>query len=114
MSPTCDSGGSSETAVPAVASTILIAPRPNWYHQFCEGWATEEFFNYGEFNMVGGGATMFNNGTNYGLCDGHAKFMTKDATLKAQGSQAGSVKPSYWPNDPVNWPWPVGMWDKRQ
>jgi len=114
MSATCDSGGTSQTAVPQTASTILIAPRPNWYHQFCEGWATEVFFNYGEFNMKGGGATMFNNGTNYGLCDGHAKFMTKDATLKAQGSQAGSVKPSYWPNDPVNWPWPVGMWDKRQ
>lgn len=114
MSATCDSGGTSQTAVPQVATTILIAPRPNWYHQFCEGWATEVFFNYGEFNMVGGGAKMFANGTNYGLCDGHAKFMTKDATLKAQGSQASTPKPSYWPSDAVNWPWPVGMWDKRQ
>ena len=114
MSPTCDDGASTETQVPSVASTILLAPRPNWYHQYCEGWATENFFNYGEFNMVGGGAKMFANGTNYGLCDGHAKFMNKDATLKGQGSQVGSTKPSYWPNDPVNWPWPVGMWDKRQ
>jgi len=114
MSPTCDSGGASATGVPAVASTILIAPRPNWYHQFCEGWATEQFFNYGEFNMVGGGAKMFNGGANYGLCDGHAKFMFKSATLKAQGSQETTAAPSYWPNDPVNWPWPVGMWDKRQ
>ena len=114
MSPTCDSGASAETSVPQVASTILIAPRPNWYHQWCEGWATDVFFNYGEFNMKGGGATMFNNGTNYGLCDGHAKFLTKDATLKSQGNQSSTAKPSYWPSDPVNWPWPVGMWDKRQ
>jgi prepilin-type N-terminal cleavage/methylation domain-containing protein/prepilin-type processing-associated H-X9-DG protein len=122
MSVTCDAGGSSQTAVPSPASTLVIAPRPNNYHQWCEGWATEVFFNYGAdinggfggFNGKGGGATMFNNGTNYGLADGHAKFMTKDATLKAQGSQVNSVKPSYWPNDTVNWPWPVGMWDKRQ
>jgi prepilin-type N-terminal cleavage/methylation domain-containing protein/prepilin-type processing-associated H-X9-DG protein len=114
MSVTCDAGGSSQTAVPAPASTIAIAPRPNWYHQWCEGWASEVFFNYGEFNMVGGGANMFNGGTNYGLADGHAKYLKKSATLAAQGSQAGSTKPSYWPNDPVNWPWPVGMWDKRQ
>jgi len=114
MSVTCDAGGASQTAVPAVATTIVIAPRPNWYHQWCEGWATEVFFNYGEFNMKGGGAQMFNNGTNYGLADGHAKFMTKDATLKPQGSQQGAPMPSYWPSDPDNWPWPLGMWDKRQ
>jgi len=114
MSPTCDSGSPTETQVPSVATTLLVTPRPNWYHQWCEGWATEDFFNYAEFNMVGGGATMFNNGTNYGLCDGHAKWMTKDATLKAQGNQANTPMPTYWPNDPVNWPWPVGMWDKRQ
>ncbi len=116
MSPTCDSGGASQTSVPAVASTILIAPRPNWYHQWCEGWATEVFFNYGEFNMTGGGAKMFSGGANYGLCDGHAKFMSKDATLRGQGSQTNAAIPSYWPGggtDP-NWPWPHGMWDKRQ
>ena len=114
MSPTCDAGGSNQGAISSTATTIMIAPRPNWYHQWCEGWATEVFFNYGEFNMVGGGAKMFNNGANYGLSDGHAKFMSKDATLKAQGSQTSTPKPSYWPNDTVNWPWPAGMWDKRQ
>ncbi len=114
MSPTADNGGATQTAVPSPASTILIAPRPNWYHQWCQGWATEVFFNYGEFNMVGGGAKMFSDGTNYGFCDGHAKYMKKEATLAAQGSQQGTPMPSYWPNDPVNWPWPVGMWDKRQ
>ena len=114
MSPTCDAGGASQTNIPQVASTILIAPRPNWYHQWCQGWATEVFFNYGEFNMQGGGAKMFNLGTNYGFCDGHAKFLTKSATLAAQGAQANESKPSYWPNDAQNWPWPVGMWDKRQ
>jgi prepilin-type N-terminal cleavage/methylation domain-containing protein len=114
MSVTCDAGGAIATSVPQPATTLVVAPRPNWYHQWCEGWATEVFFNYGEFNMVGGGATMFNNGTNYGFAEGHAKFMTKDATLKAEGIQATTPQPSYWPNDPVNWPWPVGMWDKRQ
>jgi prepilin-type N-terminal cleavage/methylation domain-containing protein/prepilin-type processing-associated H-X9-DG protein len=114
MSVTCESGGSSQTAVPSVASTIAIAPRPNWYHQYCQGWATEVFHNYGEFNMVGGGATMFTKGTNYGFADGHAKYFVKSQTLAAQGSQAGQVKPANWPNDPVNWPWPAGMWDKRQ
>jgi prepilin-type N-terminal cleavage/methylation domain-containing protein/prepilin-type processing-associated H-X9-DG protein len=114
MSATCDSGGASQTNVPAPATTIIIAPRPNWYHQWCQGWATEVFFNYGEFNMKGGGATMFNDGTNYGFCDGHAKYMKKSATLAPQGSQAGTPAPSYWPSGDANWPWPVGMWDKRQ
>ncbi|MDR3690038.1 MAG: prepilin-type N-terminal cleavage/methylation domain-containing protein [Fimbriimonas sp.] len=114
MSPTCDDGSGNATSIPSVASTILIAPRPNWYHQWCEGWATEDWFNYSEFNMTGGGSTMFTNGTNYAFCDGHAKFMQKSATLKAQGNQANTAMPSYWPNDPVNWPWPAGMWDKRQ
>jgi prepilin-type N-terminal cleavage/methylation domain-containing protein/prepilin-type processing-associated H-X9-DG protein len=114
MSATCDSGGSSQTAIPAPASTILMAPRPNWYHQYCQGWATEVFFNYGEFNMKGGGSTMFGDGANYGLCDGHAKFFRKSQTLAAQGSQVGAPKPAYWPSDETNWPWPVGMWDKRQ
>jgi prepilin-type N-terminal cleavage/methylation domain-containing protein/prepilin-type processing-associated H-X9-DG protein len=115
MSPTSSAGGASQTSVPQPASTILIAPRPNWYHQWCQGWATEVFFNYGEFNMVGGGAKMFNNqGTNYGFCDGHAKYMSKDATLKGQGIQTSTPAPANWPSDATNWPWPVGMWDKRQ
>ena len=114
MSPTCDAGGASQTNIPAPASTIIIGPRPNWYHFWCQGWATNVFFNDGEFNMAGGGATMFNNGTNYGLCDGHAKFMRKSDTLRPQGNQASTPMPSYWPNDPVRWPWPAGMWDKRQ
>jgi len=113
MSATCDEGGASQTNVPSPANTILIAPRPNWYHQWCEGWASEVFFNYGEFNMTGGGATMFTGGTNYGLTDGHAKFFKKAATLAAQGEQVGKAKPSYWPSS-TDWPWPVGMWDKRQ
>jgi prepilin-type N-terminal cleavage/methylation domain-containing protein/prepilin-type processing-associated H-X9-DG protein len=116
MSPTCDSGGASQTNVPAPATTIVIAPRPNWYHQWCQGWATEVFFNYGEFNMQGGGARMFNDGTNYGFSDGHAKYMKKAATLAAQGGQVGTAVPSYWPGGGTNadWPWPIGMWDKRQ
>lgn len=116
MSPTSNNGGASATAVPSSASTILIAPRPNWYHQWCQGWATEVFFNYGEFTMTGGGEKMFQGGTNYGFCDGHAKYFKKSATLQAQGSQATTPRPSNWPANNANndWPWPVGMWDKRQ
>ena len=114
MSPTASNGGASQTNVPSPATTILMAPRPNWYSQVCVGWATYVFFNYDEFNMVGGGAKMFTNGANYAFCDGHAKFMQKGQTLKAQGSQVGSTAPANWPSEPVNWPWPVGMWDKRQ
>lgn len=114
MSVTCDSGGASATAVPSVSSTIVIAPRPNWYHQWCQGWSTEVFHNYGEFNMQGGGATMFNGGTNYGFADGHARFLKKAQTLTPQGAQAGTPRPANWPSDTENWPWPAGMWDKRQ
>lgn len=113
MSPTSSAGGASQTAVPQVATTIVMAPRPNWYHQWCQGWATEVFFNYGEFTMKGGGANMFGNGTNYGFCDGHAKFMALSQTLRAQGEQANTPKPANWPSG-TDWPWPVGMWDKRQ
>jgi len=126
MSPTCDSATPGETSVPQVATTILIAPRPDNYHQWCQGWATDVFFNFSEFlcpngnctgtQLVtpGGGATMFNNGTNYALCDGHAKFMTLGASLAAQGVQSSTPVPSYWPTGNTAWPWPVGMWDKRQ
>lgn len=116
MSPTSSNGGASQTAVPYSASTILIAPRPNWYHQWCQGWATEVWFNYGEFTMTGGGEKMFNGGTNYGFCDGHAKFLKKSQTLQPQGSQGSFAKPANWPANNANndWPWPVGMWDKRQ
>jgi len=114
MSPFDDETGGNIGNVPAVATTILVGPRPNNYSQVCVGWATDLFFNYGEFTQNGGGERMFNNGTNYALCDGHAKFMTKSTTLKPQGSQVGKAMPAYWPNDPVNWPWPAGMWDKQQ
>ncbi|MBI1333790.1 MAG: prepilin-type N-terminal cleavage/methylation domain-containing protein [Armatimonadetes bacterium] len=113
MSPTSSAGGASQTSVPSVATTIIMAPRPNWYHQWCQGWATEVFFNYGEFTMQGGGQKMFGNGTNYGFCDGHSKFMAPAATLVPQGAQSGMAKPADWPSG-TDWPWPVGMWDKRQ
>ena len=114
MSPTSSNGGASLSAVPQSASTILLAPRPNWYHYWCQGWATDVFFNYSEFNMTGGGATMFNGGANYAFCDGHASYMKKEQTLRPQGTQSSTPKPANWPNDAKNWPWPVGMWDKRQ
>jgi len=64
-----------ESSIPAPATTILVAERPNWYHQWAQGWATEVFHDTGEFNMKGGGATQHNGGGNYGFCDGHAKWL---------------------------------------
>ena len=116
MSPTCDDQSGTESEVPQASSTILVAPRPNWYHEWCSGNATDVFYSESEFlTMVGGGSTMFNNGTNYGFCDGHAKYFTQKGTLTPQGSQAGTSPPTYWPtSDKLYWPWPMGMWDKRQ
>jgi prepilin-type N-terminal cleavage/methylation domain-containing protein/prepilin-type processing-associated H-X9-DG protein len=106
MSPAGANAGT-ETAP---ATTIFLAPRPNWYHQLNAGWATEVFHDYSEFNMKGGGATMHNGGANYAFCDGHSKYMKKDQTTKPLGNQA--TDPAF--RDPADGPWPNGMWDKRQ
>ena len=54
---------------------LFAAERPNWYHQWTEGWATEVFWDYGEFNMQGGGATLHSLGGNYVLCDGEGTVL---------------------------------------
>jgi prepilin-type processing-associated H-X9-DG protein len=116
MSPTCDDESGTESAVSQTASTILIAPRPNWYHEWCSGSATNQFYASGEYiDKPVQGSMMFGNGSNYSFCDGHVKFAPPGATTKAQGSQVGTLPPSYWPTgDSHYWPWPMGMWDKRQ
>ncbi len=106
MSP----AASSQASIPAPSSTIFVAERPNWYHQWSEGWATDVFWDYSEFNMKQGGATQHSNGGNYALCDGHVKFMRKDQTTTPTGSQ--TTDPTK--RDPAVGPWPNGMWDKRQ
>ncbi|HZT41032.1 MAG TPA: prepilin-type N-terminal cleavage/methylation domain-containing protein [Chthonomonadaceae bacterium] len=106
MSP----AASAEATIPAPATTIFVAERPNWYHQWSEGWATEVFWDYSEFNMQGGGATEHSLGSNYALCDGHAKWMRENQTRTPQGDQ--TTDPTK--RDPPDGPWPNGMWDKRQ
>jgi prepilin-type N-terminal cleavage/methylation domain-containing protein/prepilin-type processing-associated H-X9-DG protein len=116
MSPFSSNNEGNLGGVPSVSSTIMLAPRPNSYSQICVGWATDNWFNYNEFNMQGGGANMFPTGANYAFCDGHAKGLTRGQTLAPQGVQATTPAPSNWPANDANndWPWPVGMWDKRQ
>jgi prepilin-type N-terminal cleavage/methylation domain-containing protein/prepilin-type processing-associated H-X9-DG protein len=111
MSP----AGSADSTIVAPASTIFMTERPNWYHQFTQSWAAEVFHDYGEFNMVGGGATQHNGGTNYAFCDGHAKWFKKDQTLKPQGNQL-TTKAAHDAAYPIeaSGPYPNGMWDKRQ
>lgn len=107
MSPT----NSADASIPAPASTIFVAHRPNGYHMYSEGWATEVFWHPldGEFYAYGG-ATLHSTGSNYALCDGHAKYFKVDQTRKSVGKQ--STDPSH-PDTPDGI-WPNGMWDKRQ
>jgi prepilin-type N-terminal cleavage/methylation domain-containing protein/prepilin-type processing-associated H-X9-DG protein len=101
---------SAEAAITSPATTIFVAERPNWYHQWSAGWATEVFHDYDEFNMKGGGATRHSEGGNYAFSDGHTKWMRKDQTTRPVGNQ--TTDPTR--RDPPNGPWPNGMWDKRQ
>jgi prepilin-type N-terminal cleavage/methylation domain-containing protein/prepilin-type processing-associated H-X9-DG protein len=106
MSP----AASAESTIVSPATTIFVAERPNWYHQWSVGWATEVFWDYNEFNMQGGGATIHSQGSNYAMCDGHVKWMRRDQTTRPIGNQ--TTDPAR--RDPPNGPWPNGMWDKRQ
>ncbi len=106
MSP----AASAEASIGSPATTIFVAERPNWYHQWDQGWATEVFWDYSEFTMTGGGSTQHSLGGNYALCDGHAKWMRIDQTRKPVGNQ--TTDPAR--RDPPDGPWPNGMWDKRQ
>ena len=104
MSP----AASSDSTIPSPATTIFMAERPNWYHQWSQGWATEIFWNYGEYTMQGGGAAIHSGGTNLGFCDGHAKWMHPEQSHQPIGNQSLT-------NDSASgYPWPNGMWDKRQ
>lgn len=111
MSP----AGSADSTIPSPATTIFMAERPNWYHQWNETWSAEVFHDYGEFNMKGGGATQHSGGGNYGFCDGHAKWFRKEQTLAVQGNQprTRADRDAAFPVE-ASGPYPNGMWDKRQ
>ncbi|MES2460320.1 MAG: prepilin-type N-terminal cleavage/methylation domain-containing protein [Armatimonadota bacterium] len=106
---------SSESTIPAPATTIFMAERPNWYHQYDQSWSAEVFHDYGEFNMKGGGATQHSTGSNYQFADGHAKWMRKEQTLVPQGNQprTKAERDTRYPIE-ASAPYPNGMWDKRQ
>jgi prepilin-type N-terminal cleavage/methylation domain-containing protein/prepilin-type processing-associated H-X9-DG protein len=108
MSPT----QSADATIPAPATTIFLAERPNNYHQWSEGWATEIFWNLSEYTMVNGGATLHSNAAQFAFCDGHAKHMTVAATQQPLGNQP--TNPALVPAPDNEGPWPNGMWDKRQ
>ena len=119
MSPTSNVGGATQSAIPNPATTIMLAPRPNWYQFWCQGWSKNVFVFDEEFLMQGGGANMFRGGTHYAFSDGHVRWMRREATLVPQGIQATTPRPANWPAEGTShgvrtWVWPVGMWDKRQ
>jgi prepilin-type N-terminal cleavage/methylation domain-containing protein/prepilin-type processing-associated H-X9-DG protein len=81
------------------STTIFVSERWNGYKMFDVAWATENWCNDGEFLGGQGGsavaaATGHSNGSTYGFCDGHAKWMRYEQTVQQQGSQ-----PKY--NDPA-------------
>lgn len=74
------------------SSTILIGERWNSYKQWGQGWAADLWCNDGEF-LYGQNNHMpasigHGGGSNYGLCDGHAKWMHFETTmLPTDGSE---------------------------
>lgn len=107
MSP----AGSSDASITSPATTIFIAERPNWYHQWGYDWAAEIFWNYSEFTMQGGGAYQHSGGGNYAFCDGHAKWMTLSQSHQTIGNQNNDPNKATLQSYGL---WPVGMWDKQQ
>src|SRR6185437_4758687 len=75
------------------ASTIYLAERPNWYHQWGKEWAADVFCNDAEFVRpnFGGigipGSQLHSGRSNYGFCDGHAKAMLYEDTVKQIGNE---------------------------
>jgi prepilin-type N-terminal cleavage/methylation domain-containing protein/prepilin-type processing-associated H-X9-DG protein len=122
--------GVADTTVTNPASTIYAAERPGQWHRWHSGNMTEVFFDYGDFSAQKNDpnyaslstrlpAYYHNGGSNYVFCDGHAKWMRLEQTLKPQGNQSATYppRPGTYP-DARNWgaaqDWPFGMWDKRQ
>ena len=71
--------GAAETRVSSPATTIFVTERWNGYHQWSQGWATDNWCNNGEFlygqnNNGIAGAKGHSGGSNYAFADGHAKF----------------------------------------
>jgi prepilin-type N-terminal cleavage/methylation domain-containing protein/prepilin-type processing-associated H-X9-DG protein len=110
---------SAEATITNPATTIFMAERQNGYHQWAQGWATEVFCEgYGEFyaksasGVETGSALVHSRGSNYGFCDGHAKWYRIEQTMQPIGNQAAMKAagvPRGFPESQY-----LGMWDKRQ
>ncbi|HVK04433.1 MAG TPA: DUF1559 domain-containing protein [Armatimonadaceae bacterium] len=92
--------GPAGAALPEVtspASTILISERPVWYKGWNQVWAADNYCNYGDYLYGDGGSAaaprvprgsaIHSGGGNYAFCDGHAKWMKFEQTMKKQGNQ---------------------------
>ncbi len=87
-----------DAKITSPASTIFVSERWNGYKMFDVSWATENWCNDTEFLPSPGNSvvasTGHSGGSNYGFCDGHAKWMHYEQTVQQQGNQ-----PKY--NDPA-------------
>jgi prepilin-type N-terminal cleavage/methylation domain-containing protein/prepilin-type processing-associated H-X9-DG protein len=84
--------GASEASITSPASTIFLSERWNGYHQWQQGWATDNWCDNGEFlrgqnNNGIAGVKGHSGGSNYGFADGHVKWMRFEQTLARQGNQ---------------------------
>jgi len=76
------------STVTSPASTIFLSERWNWYHQFQEGWAQENWCNDKEFlGLSPAGATGHNGLSNYAFCDGHVKALRFTQTVQQIGNE---------------------------
>lgn len=117
------SAGIKLSQISSPASTIYIAERPNGYHQWGKEWAADVYCNDAEFITPnsGGigipGSQLHSGRSNYGFCDGHAKSLKYEDTVKQIGNEPkhGGSKSCFimQNNAVVNVPY-NGMWDFRQ
>jgi len=93
--------GANLSMISSPTTTIIVTERWNSYHQWGQGWAGDNFCNDGEFLYGQGGsaasptspraASGHSGGSNYVFCDGHAKWMKFENTMKA----VSSSEPTY-------------------
>ncbi len=88
--------GANQADITAPSSSILVLERWNDYKHWYQGWGAESFCNDGEYLYGPGGSdanpkprasTGHTLGSNYVFCDGHAKWMRYEQTVRPVGGQ---------------------------
>lgn len=88
--------GANQADITNVSSAILVMERWNNYKHWDAGWGAEGFCNVDEYlygtdgtaaNPRPRAATGHSEGSNYIFCDGHAKWMKYEQTVKPVGGQ---------------------------